>query len=456
MVMSMKFIERLKKETAKRCNTVIPDIKCFSPKEGDLLRGRDPVEVAVSLAEAGAPALSVVTEPEAFKGSMELLTRIAKATHLPILRKDFIHTKEDLIATKESGASAILLICSCLSKEELFYLYYTAVKMGLDPLVEAHSFEELSFANELGAQLVGINNRNILELERDDGDISLTSRMAAYAPKGALLISESSISSPEEVRSAIRAGADCTLVGTAIWQAEKPWLFYKMLCSPVSVKICGLRSPEDVLICVDNGVEILGFVTEYPKHVPWNLTKEETRKLVGMVSSPNKTCIVTGGKPDDVISLANDLRPNMVQLHYHETLEDTKLIAEKLQEIGIETIKTLPISAKEQMLQFGTTNIGHIIEELCETKVAALLVDAREASNASETGLKIDNQTFMRIKELSSKRLILAGGITPENITDILRETGAEYIDIMTGVEKTTGVKDEGKIELIMRTVHNG
>lgn len=451
----MNFTDKLKKEIKKKKSVVIPDIKCFSPKEGDLLHGRNPVDVAVSLVDAGAPVLSVVTENTKFKGSMELLKNISSATDVPILRKDFIHTKQDLIETKEAGASAILLMCSCLSKEELIYLYNEAINLGLDPLVETHTIEELKFATELGATLVGINNRNILELECDNGDVSRTCEIAKYAPKDAILISESSIMSPEEVRSAISSGADCALVGTAIWQAENPGLFYKMLCSPVSVKICGLKRPEDVKTCMEQGVEILGFVTEYPTTVPWNLEKHEAEKLINLVSKSFKTCIVTGGKPKDVISLAKELKPSMVQLHYHETLEDTEIIAAELYKEGIETIKTVPLSAEESILQFGTTDITEIIKSLCKTKVSKLLVDAREPSNASESGRKVDSEIFNEIKNLSTKKVILAGGINEENICDILKQTDAKYIDIMTGVEITAGVKDAGKIDSVMRTVRN-
>lgn len=450
----MKFTDRLKKELKNGYYVVIPDIKCFSPKEGDLLQGRNPVDMAIALVEAGAPVLSVVTEPEKFKGSMELLKSIVRATKVPILRKDFIHTKEDLIETKEMGASAILLMCSYLEKEEMKYLYNEAIEIGLDPFVETHTMEELKFAEELGAKLVGINNRNILELECDDGNVSTTCQMAAYAPKDAILISESSIRNPEEVRSAIMSGADFALVGTAIWQAEDPVLFYKRLCSTVSVKICGLQRPEDVKTCMDQGVEILGFVTEYPIEVPWNLKRDQAKELINLVPSSYKTCIVTGGKPSDVIHLAYELKPSMVQLHYHETLEETKIIADKLAELGIETIKTVPLSQAEQILQFGTTDMERIIGQLCQTKVTALLVDAREASNASETGMKIDIELYKKIKQLSSKKVILAGGINTDNIGDILTKTNAKYIDIMTGVEVSAGVKDADKVNYIMRTVN--
>ncbi len=449
----MEFIDSLKKEIEKGRNVVIPDIKCFSPKEGDLLNGRNPVDVAISLVNVGAPVLSVVTESKEFKGSMELLKSIIKATKVPILRKDFIYTKEELIETKEAGASAILLICSCLSKEEMRYLYHEAIELGLDPLVETHTKEELDFVTELGAKLVGINNRNIMELERDDGTVSRTRHLATYAPKDAILVSESSINSPEEVRKAIHSGADVTLVGTAIWKAENMEVFYKMLCSPISVKICGIKWQEDVIECMKNGVGILGFVVEYPVNVPWNLKREQAKELIKLVSEPHKSCIVTGGKPEEIINLAREIKPNMVQLHYHETLEDTKIITDILYEEGIEIIKTVPLSEEEQILQFGTTDIKEIVESLCKTKVSALLIDARGPANASDTGIKVDSEIYQKVKQFSTKEVILAGGIKLDNIEDILKETGAKSIDIMTGVEKIAGEKDSNKIEQIMKVV---
>ncbi|MDD4170247.1 MAG: indole-3-glycerol-phosphate synthase [Desulfotomaculaceae bacterium] len=199
---------------------VIPDIKCISPREGDLLRGRDPVEAAKLLADAGAPALSIVTEPKNFGGSMELLERIVAETKLPILRKDFINSVEDVKLTKAGGAEAILLICATQPFPLLRKLYEEALKIGLEPLVEAHTKQELLLAGQIGAKLVGINNRNILALEKDDGTVSATALLAAYKPKAALLISESSLQTPAQAQAAVRAGADAVLIGTAIWRAE--------------------------------------------------------------------------------------------------------------------------------------------------------------------------------------------------------------------------------------------
>lgn len=201
---------------------VIPDIKCKSPAEGDLLFGRDPVDIAQQLVEAGARALSVVTESEHFDGSLELLQRIVEHANVPVLRKDFIQQKSDLIETADAGASAVLLIVSMLEKEQLFQLYEEALSLGLEPLVETHSEKELQIARELALTFVGINNRNIVELERDDGTVATTERLISHAPPGAFIISESAIATPEDVRRAIEAGAHGALVGTAILQAEDP------------------------------------------------------------------------------------------------------------------------------------------------------------------------------------------------------------------------------------------
>lgn len=220
------FCESLLKRKEKGFVPVIPDIKIISPKEGNLLSGRDPVCMAKLFEKLGAPALSVVTEKERFGGSVELLESIVKAVSVPVLRKDFITCEAEIYKTKKAGASAVLLICACMDEKTLFSLYNTAVKISLEPLVEAHTKEELEIASKLGARLVGINNRDILMLEKDNGNISRTKAISRYAPKGALLISESGIETPLDVEEAVNSGADAVLVGTALWKAEDTASFY--------------------------------------------------------------------------------------------------------------------------------------------------------------------------------------------------------------------------------------
>jgi len=211
---------------------VIPDIKSRSPQEGDLLQGRDPVELAKDLAAAGAPVLSVVTEPEYFGGSPELLRRIALATSLPVLRKDFIHSRAQLQESVELGADAALLIASMLEKKQLWKLIEDAFSLGLEPLVETHEAAEIFSVNELNLTMIGINNRNIVRLEMDDGSVSTTEELVSLVRPEVLVISESSISSSADVQRAMAAGARAVLVGTAILRAKDPVEMYHTLSEP--------------------------------------------------------------------------------------------------------------------------------------------------------------------------------------------------------------------------------
>ena len=118
---------------------VIPDIKCVSPKEGDLLSGRDPVETAKYLVRRGAPALSVVTERNHFGGSIELLRAVVGDVDVPVLRKDFITSEAQLLETAGLGAAAVLLICATTDEKTLKRLYKKSMELGLEPEVEVHT-----------------------------------------------------------------------------------------------------------------------------------------------------------------------------------------------------------------------------------------------------------------------------------------------------------------------------
>lgn len=214
---------------------IIADFKRISPKEGDLFQGRSPVAAAQLFEMLGAPAISVVTEPEHFGGSMELLKELVSAVNLPVLRKDFIRSAEEVKKTADAGASAVLLICSYMTEAELTTCYEAALDAGIEPLVETHTIEELRLAARLNARLVGINNRDIAALEKDDGTVRATGKLAAYAPTGSLLISESGISAPEDAKAAVMAGADAVLVGTALWKAQDMGRCYCDLCGTTEV-----------------------------------------------------------------------------------------------------------------------------------------------------------------------------------------------------------------------------
>ncbi|MDY0170666.1 MAG: indole-3-glycerol-phosphate synthase [Thermoguttaceae bacterium] len=198
---------------------VISEIKCRSPKEGDLLAGRDPALLAAAMESAGAACLSVVTEPEHFGGSLQLLRTVVAATSLPVLRKDFLESVEDVEATQNAGASCLLLIASLMDWPTLVALHREAHRQELETVVEVHNEDELRRALTLDLDLLGINNRDIRRLEVDDGTVANTLELLAHVPPGIRAIGESAISTAEEVRAALDAGAQGVLVGTSILRA---------------------------------------------------------------------------------------------------------------------------------------------------------------------------------------------------------------------------------------------
>lgn len=434
----MKFITALQGKKQKNKNVVIPDIKCFSPKEGDLLAGREPAAIARELVAAGAPVLSVVTEECNFRGSKLLLRQIA-SLGVPVLRKDFLRTKDEIRETKELGASAVLLMYSCLDDFTLRELYNEAKFVGLDVLVETHTEEELQKAVLLGAELVGVNNRDISILEKDDGTVSLTERLAAMKPEVCFLVSESGIQSPADVRRAIDSGADAALVGTALLKAEDSSAFYRKLCRSVRVKLCGMMSVSNIQAC--SQADILGFVVDYPVNVPWNISSSMAKKLLCEVPVGCESCIVTGGSPEKVIALAEELNPDYIQLHHNESMEQTKCIVSALSQTGIRVIRSISCSEQKRREQFGTASLNKLSEIFAEMGVAELLVDSRSAENAAASREDTPIRIFQELKKCSPIPVMLAGGITPGNISKVIAESGADRIDVMTGIEKSPGVK---------------
>lgn len=203
---------------------LVVDIKPVSPRDGALVGSRDPATLAKILDQAGVCALSVVTEPEHFGGSLEMLREVASAVSLPVLRKDFLRSPEDVDASLEAGAAAVLLTLSTVSELEAPGLYRRIHSLGLEPLMEVHTPEELHFTLGLDPlpTIIGINNRDITRLEKDDGDVGVTESLAPMVPDDVAILSESAMLTPGDVARAFAAGADGVLIGTAVLQAEDP------------------------------------------------------------------------------------------------------------------------------------------------------------------------------------------------------------------------------------------
>lgn len=219
----------------RRILPLVADIKPASPRDGDLVGPRDAADLAQTLVEAGACALSVVTEPKHFGGSLQTLRRVCEAAKVPVLRKDFFSSAEQVEESKRQGAAAVLLTLATTPDPLASALYRRARELGLEVVVEVHTRSELERALALSPTIIGINNRNILCFETDSGDVRVTEELAPLVPDGIVRISESSLKTEEDIRRAIEAGADAVLVGTAILKAGDPAAFLARLISGVRV-----------------------------------------------------------------------------------------------------------------------------------------------------------------------------------------------------------------------------
>ncbi|KAB1196994.1 MULTISPECIES: indole-3-glycerol phosphate synthase [Haloferax] len=191
---------------------VITEVKPTSPTT-DGVRDDDPVELAREMVAGGATALSVLTEPDHFGGSTESLQRIREAVDVPVLRKDFVLREEQLDVVE----SDLVLLIARFVGDDLPDLVEAARKRGFQPLVEVHTRDELVAALAAGADVVGINNRDLGKLEVD---LATFEELAPEVPDDVLLVAESGVKTPDDVRRMRNAGADALLVGTAIMDGD--------------------------------------------------------------------------------------------------------------------------------------------------------------------------------------------------------------------------------------------
>ncbi|XPP25764.1 MAG: indole-3-glycerol phosphate synthase TrpC [Leucobacter sp.] len=192
---------------------VIAEVKRASPSRGDLADIPEPQALAAQYEAGGASAVSVLTEERRFKGSLADLEAVRKAVSIPVLRKDFIGDEYQVLEARAAGADLVLLIVAALPQETLQRLYAFIRELGMTPLVEAHSDAEVARAVDLGAQLIGVNARDLSTFELDRG---LFGRVADQIPAGVIRVAESAVLDISDVERYREAGADVVLVGEAL------------------------------------------------------------------------------------------------------------------------------------------------------------------------------------------------------------------------------------------------
>jgi indole-3-glycerol phosphate synthase len=198
---------------------IIAEVKRASPSRGALAEIPDPAVLAAAYERGGASAISVLTEERRFGGSLADLEAVRAAVSLPVLRKDFIAEPYQVFEARAAGADLVLLIVAALDQPTLVSLHRLILELGMTPLVETHDADEVSRAIDLGADVIGVNARNLSTFELDK---DLFGRLAERIPAGVIKIAESAVTSPADVAHYRAAGADVVLIGEALVTGDDP------------------------------------------------------------------------------------------------------------------------------------------------------------------------------------------------------------------------------------------
>ena len=205
-----KDVQSALRSTEENPYRIIAEVKKASPSKGVIRKDFDPVTIAQAYEKGGADSLSILTEPYFFQGDKEYLGIVRRYVSIPLLRKDFIVDKYQLVEALAFGADYVLLIAMALSRKELKELYNYARHLGLDVLVEVHNKIDLVKAIFAGAEIIGINHRN---LETFEMDMTLSEKLIPLIPNGKIIVAESGINDHETVVELSKVGADAFLVG---------------------------------------------------------------------------------------------------------------------------------------------------------------------------------------------------------------------------------------------------
>jgi indole-3-glycerol phosphate synthase/phosphoribosylanthranilate isomerase len=360
----------------------IAEVKRRSPSAGDLRPDAEPAELARSFERAGAAAVSILVD-ERFAGSWEDLRVARAATGLPLLAKGFFSTPEHLAEARSSGADAALLLLRDLDDLATAKLMAAAGELGLDVLLEAHDDQELGRAEALGADVIGINARDLTTFEIDrKAQLDLVAR----APRDRVVIAESGVDHRAQAAAAELAGADAILVGSALMRVPDPAAKLADLLRRPLVKICGLTREEDVTAAAEAGADLAGFVlAESPRRADGPLPVPETMLSVG----------VFVGEPEDVGTA-------LVQLYPEEN--------------------------------------GH------RARDGALLRDGAEVAKVLDLPWREDDEGHFERAAATEGRVLLAGGLGPENVRSAIERVRPWAVDASRSTEASPGIKDHAKV----------
>jgi indole-3-glycerol phosphate synthase len=382
---------RFKDSLAREGLRAIAEVKRRSPSAGDLRPDADPAALAKAFAENGAAAVSILVD-ERFGGSFDDLAAARAAAPVPLLAKGFFDDQGDLLQARVAGADAALLLLRDLDDEQARLMLAGGHELGLDLLVEAHDARELARAIELDAEIIGVNARDL-------GTFTIDRRaqleLVASAPRERLIVAESGIGNRAQAAEAELAGADAILVGSALMRAQEPGNTLADLLARPLVKVCGLTREGDVAAAAEAGADLAGFVlAESPRRADAPLPVPGTMLSVAV-------CV---GEPADAGT-------DLVQLYPEED--------------------------------------GH------RARAGVLLRAGEPVATVRDLPWLGDDQRHWEDAAAVSGRVLLAGGLGPENVRDAIEAVRPWCVDASRSLELAPGVKDHERIQTFVDAVRS-
>ena len=368
----------------------IAEVKRRSPSAGDLRPDADPAELAAGFAEAGSAAVSILVD-ERFGGSVGDLRAARPASSAPLLAKGFFQQERQLDELKQAGADAVLLLLRDLDERRAAAMLSRANELGLDALVEAHDVDELARAVGLGAEVIGVNARDLDTLRVDRG---AALELVASAPRDRVVVAESGIAARAHGAAAELAGADAILIGSALMCAPDPLAKLRELLARPLVKICGLTREQDVAVAAEAGADLGGFILarETPRRAPAVLPVPETMLSVAVYVGER------GNAPSD-----------LAQLYAREDGH----------------------RARDGVLLRGDEQVARVVDRAWQQEDPEHLERARSAIG----------------------RIVLAGGLTPENVGEAIEAVQPWAVDATSSLEREPGIKDHDRVRAFVAAV---
>jgi indole-3-glycerol phosphate synthase/phosphoribosylanthranilate isomerase len=360
----------------------IAEVKRRSPSAGDLRPNADPGELARAFEQAGAAAVSVLVD-ERFGGSWEDLRAARGAASLPLLAKGFFSDREALSEARTAGADAVLLLLRDLADAIVRELFAWAAGLGLETLVEAHDNAELERATALGAEVIGLNARN-LDTFRIDRAAQLA--LVARAPRDRVVIAESGLENRAHAAAAELAGADAVLVGSALMRADDPAAKLTDLLRRPLVKVCGLTREEDVAAAAEAGADLAGFVlAESPRRAQAPFPVPDSMLSVGVF-----------------VGKAQDVGTDLIQLYEEEN--------------------------------------GH------RARDGLLLRDGAAVAKVLDLPWLEEDERHLERAAAVEGRVLLAGGLGPDNVRGAIEAVRPWAVDASRSLEVEPGIKDRARV----------